>query len=80
MFENREQLSQRLYILCDRDGDYVLRAQPDDVVRIHFRFIKDHARAGRFTYHELWGRNAIIGAEFTHGFGGGIAERIKRAP
>jgi hypothetical protein len=77
---DRTPLDQRSYILRDRDGDYVRRVISGDTetVKLHFEFTKDRALAEQFSYDDLWSpyANTSIGGEFTHGYGGGTAERI----
>jgi hypothetical protein len=74
-------LSQRLYILRDRDGDYVYAVESGETetIKVHFVFTKDRSKAQRFSYDELWSLYATtsVGGEFTHGFGGGTAERVR---
>jgi hypothetical protein len=74
-------LDQWRYILCDRDGDYVRRVISGDTetVKMHFEFARDRAQAMQFSYNDLWSpyANTSIGGEFTHGYSGGTAERIR---
>jgi hypothetical protein len=77
---NKEQ-SEPLYILQDRDGDYVASTESSDTetVKIHFTFTKDKAKVKRFTANDLWSPLATtaIGIEFTTGFAGGKALRLE---
>lgn len=69
------------YILQDRDGDYVEKVESGttETVKMHFTFTKDIAKAKRFSYNDLWSPLATtsIGGEFTHGFSGGRAIKMK---
>jgi hypothetical protein len=65
-----------LYLLRDRDGDFVERIEDfgTATVKYHFAFTKDRAKARRFTHDELWGPSDLA-IEFACGFAGGCAER-----
>jgi hypothetical protein len=71
-------ISERRYILRDRDGDYVERVESSETatIKIHFVFTNDRARAQRFSYGELW-EQSNVAIEFNHGYSGGTAERVE---
>ncbi len=66
-----------LYILQDRDGDYVkeVEANLSETMHTYFIFTKDIEEARKFTGDELWSPLNVhgIGTEFTAGFSGGKA-------
>jgi hypothetical protein len=75
-------LKARRYVLRLRDGgEYVERVVTGELetVKLHFDFTHDRARAAEFSYDELWSPYATtaVGMEFTCGFAGGVAERIR---
>lgn len=75
MYEN-----EALYILQDRDGDYVCGVDSggSETVKLVFEFTKIKSKAAIFSYMDLWHPKATtsIGGEFTKGFGGGRAIKI----
>jgi len=74
-------LAERRYILKTRDGLYVRRVVTTqwETVKTGFHFTKHVGYAQRFSYNDLWAphANTSVGSEFTRGFAGGIAERVK---
>ena len=76
---SKKPLEARRYILRDRDGDYVREVIADDKLQTcgpHIVFTKDRSLARVFSYSELWNPGSIA-IEFSRGFSGGSAVRIK---
>jgi hypothetical protein len=74
-------LETRRYVLRTQEGDYVLRIELCELetVKVHFVFTRKREEARQFSYEELWSKydTVSVGMEFTCGFSGGTAERLK---
>jgi hypothetical protein len=72
---------QGLFLLQDRDGDYVrdVEAHLSETIHSHFVFTKDINKARRFDYNTLWSPLNVhgVGTEFTAGFAGGRAIQVE---
>jgi hypothetical protein len=80
--QNRVESGEQLFVLKDRDGDFVESVQGTgmETVKIHFTFTKVLENARVFTDQDLHWKQAVnpIGVTFISGFAGGRAIPLRR--
>lgn len=67
-------LSQRLYLLQDRDGEFVERVEStgNETVKLRFHFTSNEREARQFSFNDLFSPLAVtsVGGEFVRGYAG----------